>query len=43
MNAVRRRGALFIASVYMPTDSNSASVIDVSYEKIKEDVLMLRL
>ena len=35
----RGREALY---VYMPTDSNSVSVIDSVYEQLKEDVLSFK-
>ena len=38
----RGREALYICCVYMPTDSTSVSVIDSSYEKLKEDVLSFK-
>ena len=38
----RGREALYICCVYMPTDSTSVSVIDNSYEKLKEDVLSFK-
>ena len=31
-----------IGCVYMPTDSNSVSVIDSVYEQLNEDVVSLR-
>ena len=39
----RGRKALYICCVYMPTDSTSVSVIDNSYEKLKEDGLSFKL
>ena len=34
----RGREALYIGCVYMPTDSNSVSVMNSVYEQLKEDV-----
>ena len=36
------REALYIGCVYMPTDSNSVSVMDSVYEQLKEDVLSFK-
>ena len=38
----RGREALYIGCVYMPTDSNSVSVMDSVYEQLKEDVLSFK-
>ena len=38
----RRREALYIRCVYMPTDSTSVSVMDSCYERLKEDVLSFK-
>ena len=38
----RGREALHIGCVYMPTDSNSVSVMDSVYEQLKEDVLSFK-
>ena len=35
----RKREALYIRCVYMPTDSTSIYVVDSCYERLKEDVL----
>ena len=35
----RGREALYIGCVYMPTSSNTVSVMDSVYEQLKEDVL----
>ena len=35
----RGREVLYICCVYMPTDSSSVSVIEESYDSLKEDVL----
>ena len=36
------RNTLFLGCVYMPTDSESVSVIESSYEELKEDVLRMK-
>ena len=33
---------MYIGCVYMPTDSNSVSVMDSVYEQLKEDVLSFK-
>ena len=38
----RRREALYIGCVYMPTDSTSVFVVDSCYERLKEDVLSFK-
>ena len=38
----RGREALYIGCVYIPTDSNSVSVMDSVYEQLKEDVLSFK-
>ncbi len=38
----RGREAVYIGCVYMPTDSNSVSVMDSVYEQLKEDVLSFK-
>ena len=38
----RGREALNIGCVYMPTDSNSVSVLDSVYEQLKEYVLVFK-
>ena len=39
---VRGGRALYIGCVYMPTDSNSVSVMDSVYEQLKQDVLSFK-
>ena len=36
------RLALYIGCVYVPTDSTSVAVLDICYERLKEDVLSFR-
>ena len=38
----RGREALYIGCVYMPTTTASASMMDVCYENVKEDVLRFK-
>ena len=38
----RGREALYIGCVYMPTDSNSVSVMDSVYEQFKKDMLSFK-
>ena len=38
----RGREALYIGCVYMPTDSNSVSVMDSVYEQLKKDMLSFK-
>ena len=38
----RGRETMYIGCVYMPTDSTSVSVMDICYERLKEDVLSFR-
>ena len=38
----RGRSTLFLGCIYMPTDSVAVSVVDASYDNLKEDVLAFR-
>ena len=38
----RGRTTLFLGCVYMPTDSENVSIIESSYDELKEDVLGMK-
>ena len=38
----RGRTTLFLGCVYMPTDSENVSIIESSYDELKEDVLVMK-
>ena len=42
LRSERKREALYIGCVYMPTDSTNISVMDSCYERLIEDVLSFR-